>query len=68
MQKGKIAFLGKGFGFMNVVGREKDLFFHANQLNGVQFSDLTIGDVLEFKDITNTAKGSAAVGVSREEE
>lgn len=68
MQKGKIGYLGKGFGFLNVPGREKDLWFHANELiGGTKFSDLKIGDVLQFEDITHTEKGSAATGVSFEQ-
>jgi hypothetical protein len=30
----------KGFGFINVEGQEKDLFFHTNSLVGVQFNEL----------------------------
>lgn len=65
MQEGKIAFLGKGFGFIKIEGRAKDLFFHAKGLvGGLDFATLVVGDAVAFEDITNNEKGSAAVGVS----
>ena len=64
MNEGKIVFLGKGFGFLNIEGREKDLFFHTKGLvKGLEFSALNVGDTVYYKDIVNTEKGSAAVGV-----
>jgi CspA family cold shock protein len=35
----------KNFGFISREGEAKDLFFHANDLNGVAFSELKVGDV-----------------------
>ncbi len=64
MNEGKITFLGKGFGFIKIAGREKDLFFHAKGLVDVMFDELKLGDIVSFEDITNTEKGTAAVGVS----
>ena len=66
---GKIARLvkDKGFGFIKVEGREKDLFFHSNSLIGVTFDELKDGDdgdILSF-DIENSAKGENAVNVKR---
>lgn len=64
MNEGKIVFLGKGFGFLNIEDREKDLFFHAKGLcKGLDFSTLQVGDTVYYKDVVNTEKGSAAVGV-----
>ncbi len=66
MNKGEIAFLGKGFGFIKgVEGRTKDLFFHAKGLaDGLDFADLKVGDKINFDDITTTDKGDAAQGVN----
>jgi CspA family cold shock protein len=66
MQQGTIARLmsDKGFGFIKVEGNDKDLFFHANELQGVQFSDLKEGDKLEF-EVEEGQKGPQAVQVSR---
>ncbi len=65
MQKGKIARLtDRGFGFISREGEEKDLFFHSNELKGVQFNDLKEGDQVEF-EITESPKGLNAVNVSR---
>jgi hypothetical protein len=40
MQTGIIAALREGFGFIKIEGAEKDLFFHANELENVRFDDL----------------------------
>lgn len=39
----------KGFGFVENYGTEKDLFFHASELNGIEFESLKEGDLLKFK-------------------
>ena len=66
MQQGTILRLmdGKGFGFIKIEGGEKDLFFHATELQNVQFSDLKEGDKLEF-EVAEGQKGPQAVNVSR---
>lgn len=65
MQTGIIAGLtDKGFGFIKVEGREKDLFFHSNELVNVKFDDLRQGDKLEF-EIEEGEKGPKAVKVSK---
>jgi CspA family cold shock protein len=46
--KGNIKVLKEGFGFLSVEGRD-DVFFHANNLDGVEFDDLSIDDTLEFE-------------------
>lgn len=65
MKEGKIAYLktDKGFGFINVEGRTKDLFFHAKGSPEVNFADLKMGDAVSFDDVTRTEKGEAAIGV-----
>ncbi len=54
----------KNFGFISQEGSEKDLFFHANELADVNFSDLREGDAVSF-EVTDTPKGQAAVKVKK---
>jgi cold shock protein len=54
----------KNFGFITAEGNQKDLFFHANELVGVAFSDLREGDTVTF-EVSDTPKGPAAVKVSK---
>lgn len=49
----------KYFGFISQGEGQKDLFFHANNLDGVNFEDLNEGDAVEF-EIIDTPKGQAA--------
>lgn len=52
----------RGFGFITVEGQEKDLFFHSNDLNGVSFEELNIGDNVTF-EIAESEKGPNAKNV-----
>jgi CspA family cold shock protein len=54
----------KGFGFITIEGEEKDLFFHKNELQGVTFEDLKIGDKVSF-DKADSPKGPNATNVAR---
>lgn len=54
----------KNFGFISQDDSEKDLFFHANNLEDVRFEELREGDAVTF-EIENTPKGDAAVNVKR---
>ena len=54
----------KNFGFISQEGVEKDLFFHANELDGVDFADLREGDAVTF-EITESPKGPAATQVKK---
>ena len=64
MNEGTIARLtDRGFGFIAREG-EKDLFFHSNELQGVQYADLKVGDKVTF-EVTEGPKGLSATNVSR---
>jgi len=54
----------KGFGFITVDGEEKDLFFHGNELKGVSYEELKVGDRLSFEK-ADSPKGPNAVNVTR---
>ena len=54
----------KNFGFIAQEDSEQDLFFHANELAGVEFSDLKEGDAVTF-EVKDTPKGPAAVEVKK---
>ena len=63
--RGKIKKLSeKGFGFITIDGRKKDLFFHSSKLNGVRFMELTEGDEVEIDEVEATERGDQACGVS----
>ncbi len=65
MEEGTIARLtDRGFGFISREGEEKDLFFHSNELKGVEFNDLKVGDKVTF-EITEGEKGLSATNVNR---
>ncbi len=53
----------KNFGFIAQDGGN-DLFFHANSLDGVEFSQLREGDAVTF-EVEKTEKGDAAVNVKK---
>ena len=56
----------RGFGFISAEdGRE--IFFHRNELQNVDFDALMEGDQLEF-DVTKGQKGPAATNVKKVEE
>ncbi|MCX6737118.1 MAG: cold shock domain-containing protein [Candidatus Parcubacteria bacterium] len=54
----------KGFGFITIEGEEKDLFFHGNELKGVSFAELKVGDKVSFEK-TDSPKGPNATNVTR---
>jgi len=53
----------KGFGFISRENEEKDLFFHSNELKGVTYGELKVGDKVTF-EVIQGEKGPAATGVS----
>lgn len=65
MEKGTISKLtDRGFGFISREGQDKDLFFHSNELQGVQFNELQEGDQVEF-EVSESPKGPNATKVSK---
>ena len=67
MQTGTIKRLtDRGFGFISIEGKDKDLFFHSNELKGVTFEELKEGDKVQF-EITSGEKGDSATNVSKAE-
>ena len=56
--------MDKGYGFIKAEGQEKDLFFHAKELQDLVFDDLREGDAVEF-EITESDKGPNATNVKR---
>ncbi|MDP3947854.1 MAG: cold shock domain-containing protein [bacterium] len=64
--KGTIKTLVKerGFGFIAREGEAKDLFFHSNELKGVAFDELQIGDAVTF-EVVEGEKGLSATNVER---
>ena len=65
MKEGTIARLtDRGFGFISQEGEEKDLFFHSNELQGVEYNDLREGDKVTF-EVGEGQKGPNATNVKR---
>jgi len=54
----------KNFGFISQGNGQKDLFFHASELDGVDFSELREGDAVTFEVVDNP-KGPAATHVKK---
>lgn len=65
MMKGTIARVTpNGYGFITPEDGAKDIFFHANELQGVTFDEIREGDAVTF-EVVNGPKGPAATNVSR---
>ncbi|PIS05041.1 MAG: cold-shock protein [Candidatus Buchananbacteria bacterium CG10_big_fil_rev_8_21_14_0_10_42_9] len=54
--------MDKGYGFIAPEGGDKDLFFHANSLDGLDFNSLKEGDAVTF-DVEESPKGQNAVNI-----
>ena len=53
----------KNFGFISQEGAD-DLFFHANNLEGISFDELKEGDDVTF-EVEKTPRGNAAINVKK---
>jgi CspA family cold shock protein len=63
--QGKIKTLTeKGFGFIAREGEAKDLFFHSNDVVGVTYNELQVGDTVSF-EVVDGQKGPSAKNVTR---
>lgn len=56
--------MDKGFGFISRDGEQKDLFFHSNDLQGVTFDEIQVGDTVNF-EVVNGDRGPSAKNVTR---
>ncbi len=54
----------RGFGFIAREGETKDLFFHSNDLSGVAFNELKVGDAVTF-EVVDGDKGPSAKNEAR---
>ena len=61
--KGSIKKLLNGFGFITPEGDSKDVFFHANDLDGVEFENLREGESVTF-EMGKSDKGPKAEKIS----
>ena len=54
----------RGFGFINVEGREDDIFFHRSQVGGtLKFEELRAGQSVSF-ETEETPKGPQAINIT----
>lgn len=65
MEQGKIVRLisDRGFGFIARENEDKNLFFHSNELQNMEFNELKEGDLVQF-EVKEGPKGLNAVKVS----
>lgn len=54
----------RGFGFISIEGEEDDLFFHSNELDGVEYDELKEGDEVTFEK-GQSDKGPNATNVQK---
>jgi CspA family cold shock protein len=64
MQTGTIAKItDKGFGFIQIEGQEKNVFFHSNECSGA-FDSFREGDTVTF-EVAESPKGPNAIKVAK---
>lgn len=56
--------MDKGYGFIKREGHDKNLFFHAKELQDTEFDSLKVGDQVQF-EVTEGPKGPQASNVSK---
>jgi cold shock protein len=54
----------KNFGFITPEEGDKDIFFHASSLVGIEFTQLNAGDAVTF-EVEQTEKGPRATNVTK---
>lgn len=54
----------KGYGFIAVEGKEKNVFFHAKDCTGIRFEQLRKGDEVTMSQIVQKERGDSARNVS----
>lgn len=62
---GKVVFISsdRGFGFIKIESRPKNVFFHAKDLRHINFEQIRKGDSVEVEAIEETEKGFNAGSV-----
>lgn len=58
-----IALNEKGYGFLEVAGFDKNVFFHAKDLRRITFEQIRKGDTMTVEQIDKTDKGYNAKNV-----
>lgn len=53
----------KGFGFIQLEGYQKDIFFHISEFRGSDFAELKQGDQVSVEEVGTSQKGYVAKGV-----
>lgn len=54
----------KGYGFISVPGYDRNVFFHAKDIQGIRFEQLRKGDRVNISQIVQKEKGNSARNVS----
>lgn len=54
----------KGFGFIEVEGYDKNVFFHASECKGIKFEQLRKGDSVSMREIESGQRGFTAFDIS----
>ncbi len=53
----------KGFGFIEVKGYDKNVFFHAKDVKHIKFEQIRKGDIVMVDSIEESERGYFATGV-----
>ncbi len=53
----------KGYGFIKVEGKDKNVFFHAKDLRHISFDQIRKGDLVAMESLVETEKGFNAKNV-----
>jgi len=58
----------EGFGFIEVEGYDKNVFFHASECAGIKIEQLRKGDKVSIREVIETEKGFSGVKIALLEE